>query len=139
MRNEPSRVPRSPRERKFVTSIFLAAAALTALLTAFTHRYFGEKRLIEPLVASNAGVMSHLLAKRVIRFAWHSSSLLWVGQELPLLRAAVEPRSFDPTLIGCIGGLRVVVGVFDAIATRGRDIGWPLLTAIGVFASLALV
>jgi ABC-type transport system involved in cytochrome c biogenesis permease subunit len=30
--------------------------------------------------------------------------------------------------IGCLA-----VGLFDAIATRGRHVGWPVLTAIGVF------
>jgi hypothetical protein len=122
-----------------MATAFLILATLTTLITAFTHSYFGEKRLIGPLVASNDGVMSRLLAKQVIRFAWHLTSLLWIGQALLLLRAAVNPQFFDQALIGGIGVLHVAVGLFDAIVTRGKHIGWPLLTAIGVFALLSLV
>jgi hypothetical protein len=67
-----------------LTAIFLVAAALLTLITAFTHSYFGEQRLIGPLVASSDGVM------------------------------------------------------FDAVLTRGKHIGWPMLTAIGLFSLLAL-
>lgn len=115
------------------------AAALATLLTAFAHSYFGEKRLIAPLVASDRGVMSQLLAKQVIRYAWHLTSLLWVGQALLLVRAAINPQYFDTTLVAGIGVFYIAAGLFDAVATRGRHIGWPLLTAIGLFALLALV
>jgi hypothetical protein len=122
-----------------MASSFLMAAAIAALATAATHSYFGEKRLIGPLVASDDGVMSRLLAKQVIRFAWHLTSLLWIGQALLLLRAATDPAYLDPVLIGGIGLLHVAVGLVDAVVTRGNHIGWPLLTAIGVFALLSLI
>ncbi len=122
-----------------MSSVFLFAAALTTLITAFTHSYFGEQRLIGPLVGSNDGVMSRLLAKQVIRFAWHLTSLLWIGQALLLLRAAIDPTFLDVALIGGIGVLHVAVGLFDAVVTHGKHIGWPMLTAIGVFALLAIV
>lgn len=117
----------------------LIAASLATLITAFTHSYFGEKRLIAPLVASNDGVMSRPLAKQVLRLAWHLTSLLWIGQALLLLRAAINPQYFDTTLIAGVGVLYLGIGLFDAVITRGRHIGWPLLSAIGVFALLALV
>ncbi len=122
-----------------MAAVFLVLAALTTLATAFTHSYFGEKRLIGPLVASNDGVMGRLLAKQVVRFAWHLTSLLWLGQATLLFRAAVDPMYVDPALIGGIGFLHVAVGLFDAVVTRGQHIGWPLLTAIGAFALLSLV
>jgi hypothetical protein len=121
-----------------MAAVFLYAAALTTLLTAFTHSFFGEKRLIAPLVATNDGVMSRMLAKQVVRFAWHLTSLLWIGQALLLLRAATDPSVLDTSLIGGIGVLHLAVGLFDAVVTRGKHIGWPLLTAIGVFSLLAV-
>lgn len=122
-----------------MSTIFLIAAAIATLATAATHSYFGEKRLIGPLVASNDGVMARLLAKQVIRFAWHLTSLLWIGQALLLLRAATNPEFLDAALVAGIGILHVAIGLFDAVVTRGKHIGWPLLTAIGVFALLSLV
>jgi hypothetical protein len=122
-----------------LTPIFLLAAALLTLVAAFTHSYFGERRLIGPLVASNDGVMSRMLAKQVVRFAWHLTSILWIGQTLLLLRAAFIPGYFDPMLIGGIGVVHVAFGLFDGVATRGKHIGWSMLTAIGVFSLLALI
>lgn len=122
-----------------MTQVFLVMAALATLATAFTHSYFGERRLIQPLVASSKGVMAGSLAKLVIRLAWHVTSLLWMGQALLLLREALDPGSPDRALIGGIGVLHVAVGLFDAFATRGKHVGWPMLTAIGIFSLLALL
>jgi len=120
-----------------MTRFFLIAAAVATLVTAFTHSYAGERRLIGPLVRSNAGIMSRALAKQVVRFAWHLTTLLWLGQALLLLRQA-SASSIDRGLIGGVGILYVAAGLFDAVFTRGRHIGWPLLTAIGAFALLSL-
>ena len=118
---------------------FLFSAAVTTFVTAFAHSYFGERRLIGPLVASNVGVMSVVLAKQIVRFAWHLTSLLWVGQVLLFVRVANDPSSLDRAVIGGIGVLHLGAGLFDAVFTRGRHIGWPLLAAIGCFALLSLV
>ena len=121
-----------------MTRFFLIAAAVATLVTAFTHSYFGERRLIGPLVRSNAGIMSRALAKQVVRFAWHLTTLLWLGQALLLLRAANAAPPLDRALVIGIGAMYLAAGLFDAVFTRGRHIGWPMLTAIGVFSLLSL-
>jgi hypothetical protein len=121
-----------------MTSFFLTLAAVSTLLTAFAHSYFGEKRLIGPLVAAGNGVMRSRLAQQVIRLAWHLTSLLWIAQALVLFRAAENIKYFDPTLVAGLGVLYVAIGLVDALVTRGRHLGWPLLLAIGAFALLSL-
>jgi len=121
-----------------MTRFFLIAAAVATLATAFTHSYLGERRLIGPVVASNAGIMSHALAKQVLRFGWHLLTLLWLGQALLLIRQASAAPVLDRSLIGGIGAIHLAAGLFDAVYTRGRHIGWPLLTAIGLFALISL-
>jgi len=59
-------------------NILLLAASGVCVITAFIHSYLGEKRLIAPLVNSTHGVMVNPLAKRVMRFAWHWTSMLWI-------------------------------------------------------------
>jgi hypothetical protein len=118
---------------------FLAAAGAATLLTAFVHSYFGERRLIGPMMALKTGVMSSALAKQVLRFAWHLTAALWLGQALLLLRGALDPPSVDRVVVGAIGVLHLGAGAFDAIYTRGRHIGWPLLAAIGLFCLLSLL
>ena len=102
-----------------MTSLFLALAAVSTLLTAFAHSYFGEKRLIGPLVAAANGVMRSRLAQQVIRLAWHLTSLLWIAQALVLFRAAENIKYFDPMLVGGLGVLYVAIGLVDALVSRG--------------------
>jgi len=122
-----------------MAQLFLFLAVAATLLTAFAHSFFGEKRLIQPIIASKHGVMMNDLAQQVIRMAWHLTTLLWIIQAWLLLREAMRPESMDETLILVIGLFYVFVGLFDAIVTRGKHIGWPLLTAIGVFSLLSLI
>lgn len=122
-----------------MTQVWLVAAAVATLATAFAHSYLGERRLIGPLVRSLHGVMAVPLGRQVLRGAWHLTSLLWVAQALLLLREATHPNSIDRALVGGIGWLYIAVGVFDAYLTRGKHLGWSLLTAIGAFTLLALL
>ena len=111
--------------------IWLRLAAATMVVVAFVHALVGERRLIGPLLAMNSGIMAVPLARQVMRFAWHMTSVLMV-----LCGAVVAWPAIDPPLIAIIGAAWLAAGLFDAVLTRGRHIGWPFLTAAGVFALL---
>lgn len=107
--------------------LWLSAAGMAA--TASLHSVLGEKRLIRPLLALDQGIMGVDLARRVFRFAWHAMSVLM------LVSAALVVWPGTPSaLILLTGAAWTAVGLFDAVYTRGRHIGWPALTASGLFA-----
>lgn len=111
--------------------IWLWLSAAFMATTALVHGALGEKRLIQPLLALDQGIMAVDLARRVFRFAWHAMSLLM------LVSAATVVWPGTPHgLILLVGAAWVAVGLADAFYTRGRHIGWPILTASGVFAVL---
>jgi len=122
-----------------MSHIFLYCAAACLILTAFTHSWFGERRLIGPVVASGVGVMKRDLARQVLRFAWHLTSGLWLVLAITLAHAAFTGQGAGPLFIALTGVLHLGVGLLDAILTRGQHIGWPMLTLIGVFCLLALL
>lgn len=110
-----------------MTWLWLSAACMGT--TALVHGALGEKRLIQPLMTLDDGIMGVDLARKVFRFAWHAMSVLM------LVSAAVVLWPGTPRgLILLTGAVWTAVGLFDAIYTRGRHIGWPILTASGVFA-----
>ena len=109
--------------------LWLSAALMAA--TAFVHGVLGERRLIGPLMMLDQGVMGVDLARRVFRLAWHALSLLML-----VSAAAVIWPGTPHGLILLIGAAWTATGLFDAIYTRGRHVGWPFLTASGVFALL---
>ena len=108
----------------------LSAVAMT--LTAIAHSIVGEKRLIGPLLARDIDLLSGYRAS-LVRFAWHFTSLLmvvtafvvaWPGTPVPLIRIT--------------GAMWLLAGVLDAVLTRGKHVGWPLLSAAGILALLAV-
>jgi hypothetical protein len=64
--------------------------------------------------------------------------VLWLVVAAVLLSAAFG----DPVerwLLGVIGVAHLAMGLFDAVLTRGKHIGWPLITLIGGLTLLALL
>ncbi len=111
--------------------IWLWLSAAFMATTAAVHAALGERRLIQPLLAIDAGIMAVDLARKVVRFAWHATSVLMLVSAATVVWPGT-PRD----LILLIGAAWTAVGLFDAMYTRGRHIGWPILTLSGLFAVL---
>ncbi|PZQ23209.1 MAG: hypothetical protein DI569_04975 [Sphingopyxis macrogoltabida] len=109
--------------------IWLGLSAAFMAATAVIHAVLGERRLVRPLMAIDQGVMGVDLARRVFRLAWHALSLLMLVSAASVVWPGT-PRG----LILLIGAAWTATGLFDALYTRGRHIGWPFLTASGVLA-----
>jgi len=111
--------------------IWLWLSAAFMATTAVVHGILGERRLLQPLMTLDQGIMGVELARKVFRLAWHALSLLML-----VSAASVVWPGTPRELILLIGATWSATGLFDAIYTRGRHIGWPFLTASGVFALL---
>lgn len=122
-----------------MSAILLTVSAALVVVTCLTHSLLGEKRLIGPLMALRAGVLQSDLARQVLRFAWHFTSGLGLIVAYVLFSYAREPSTIDPAMIVLIGLVLAGSGLFDAIYTRGKHIGWPLLTAAGATTLAALL
>jgi hypothetical protein len=110
-----------------VISLWLSAAFMVT--TAGVHSLLGYRRLIVPLLHSEAGPLADPLSRRIIHFAWHATSVLM------LISAMAVAWSGTPTkLIAAIGAAWLATGLFDAVYTRGRHIAWPALSGAGILA-----
>ena len=112
-----------------VTWLWLSAALM--VLTAATHSLLGEKRLIGPLLRDRGGVMASRLARTIVRYAWHVTSALMVGSALTVSWPGVPLG-----LIQGIGAIWLVLGLASLIASKGRHVGWPVLSAAGLCACI---
>jgi hypothetical protein len=108
----------------------LTVSAAMMALTASAHSIVGEKRLIGPLLALNIDMLSGYRSN-LVRFAWHFTSLLMI-----VIALLVVWPGTPVTLIKITGAMWLVAGAGDAILTRGKHIGWPLLSAAGLLALL---
>ena len=109
--------------------IWLWLSAAFMATTAVVHSVLGYRRLIVPLLHSSAGPLADPLSRRIIRFAWHATSVLM------LISAAVVawPGTSNALLI-VIGAGWLATGLFNAVYTKGRHIAWPALSGAGIFA-----
>lgn len=113
-----------------VTIALIAGAVLTAVL-GVAHSILGEKHIIRWLLAHD---LPHLSGSTsftagTIRFAWHMTSLLFLGLSgVLLVIASGAPASAVLIVIGCTFILGAALPIWF---TRGRHISWVVLVLAG--------
>ena len=103
--------------------IWLWLSAAFMVTTAGVHSIMGYRRMIVPLLRSEAGPLANPLTRRIIRFAWHATSVLML-----ISAAAVAWPGTPKHLLLVIGGGWLAAGLFDAAYTKG---GAGILAVIG--------
>lgn len=104
-------------------------SATFMVATAVVHSVAGERKLIGALLAMNQGIMANGQSRKVLRSAWHLTSLFMISNAVVVAWPGV-----DPTIKAIIGALWLAVGSMSLIATRGRHVGWPWLSGAGLTA-----
>jgi len=118
--------------------MFLYLAAILIVFTALLHSIMGEKRLITPLLNSDIPLVRNEVARPVIRFAWHATSALWLIIAAFLAKMAFLKSHDNDDLILLVGVSHIVLGACDGIISKGRHVGWPPITLIGMFSILGV-
>lgn len=121
-----------------VSNGLLFTAAVLLVVTAVAHSVLGERRLLGPLLVRREGILASDLARFILRFAWHLTSVTWAILALILVQLVRDPATARLWAAAATGVAFTAIGLFDAVASRGRHVGWPLLTAIGIAALLSL-
>lgn len=113
---------------------WLFVASVLAALASCAHSYLGERYILIRLfrrtdLPSLFG--SDVFTKRTLRFAWHLTSIAWVGAAVSFWVLGRGDAS---------GGLQVLSATFfataavTAIGSRGRHLAWLVFLAIAVAA-----
>ncbi|MGL4496150.1 MAG: hypothetical protein ACRCUX_10065 [Beijerinckiaceae bacterium] len=109
-----------------VTLLLLAAALIMAIGVA--HSWLGETKLIGPLTApaTRSGLLAQSrLARKVLRFAWHVTTVAWLGLATVLAWLAVRP--FDGSGRGVIVIIAVTFLVTAVACMAGGRRHWAWL------------
>jgi hypothetical protein len=115
--------------------LFLAAAL--ALLLAAAHSYLGERYILIRLLRRTD--LPRLFGgaeftKQTLRFAWHLTSVAWVGFAALLAVRALAPAGSWKAEGQVISVTFAVSGFAALVGSRGRHLSW-----VGFFAIAALV
>jgi hypothetical protein len=122
-----------------LSDLLVLSCAAMLILTALVHSILGEQRLIGPLLTQRDGILKLDLARFLLRAVWHFMSVTFAIIAVSLVASTGTWISTKTALLAAsalgIGGC----GLYDAVGSRGRHIGWPMLVLIGILAALALI
>jgi hypothetical protein len=119
-----------------MSTLALLFAGMISIAAGLIHSWLGERKLLGPVLASMA---EGSVARRVLRFAWHLTSLAWAAVGAILVALALSPPDrlgFSVLLIVTV--LLWLNGLVSFLAGGVRHIGWPLFCAAAAAATLVL-
>jgi hypothetical protein len=114
-------------------SIPLMIGAILAVLLAAGHSYLGERYLLTRLFRRED--LPKLLGgteftKRTLRFAWHLTSVAWLGFAAALVLLASPDRDIGQSLARIIAVTFGLSGLVTLFGSRGRHLAWLVFFAI---------
>ena len=116
----------------------LTFASLLIVATMLVHSLLGQRRIIRPLLDDGTGIMQKPLARFIVPFAWHLTSFIGLIVAAVLFAWAWLPDQAVIIGLATTGVVFAVGGIWDAIGSRGKHVGWLPLTLIGLLALVAL-
>jgi hypothetical protein len=114
-----------------VQNLALQAAGSLAILVAIAHGAIGELRVLTKPSIEETG------RRDILRMVWQASTVDWIGFGILLIAApSLDSPAARQWIIGVAVAVYGYAAVGNAIANRGRHIGWCLM---GIVVSLALI
>ena len=110
----------------------LIAAGLTTLIAA-AHSYLGERYILirlfrRPDLPKLFGGVE--FTKQTLRFAWHITSIAWLGLAALMALLASSPGAGERTHARLIAAIFGLSGVAALLGSKGRHLSWIVFFAI---------
>jgi hypothetical protein len=120
--------------------VSLLIAAGLVLLLAVAHSYLGERYLLVRLLRRSD--LPKLLGrveftKQTLRFAWHITSIAWLGLATLLLLMSSAPGAAYRAQARVIAAVFGLSGVAALLGSRGRHLSWIVFFAIAALVWLS--
>ena len=119
-----------------MNDILLISGAILTLLIAAAHSYLGERYILVRLFRhSNLPQLfgSDTFTKQTLRFAWHLTTIAWIGLASVLLIGVVVPSSDQlSTLLKAISLTFFISAVVTLIGSRGCHLAWVVFLSISL-------
>lgn len=107
--------------------VWLITGAITLTILAGLHSYIGETQLLQQLLArSDLPVLQGSVdyTKAIIRWAWHLTSVAWLGFAAIFIGLMQVPSEGRQMLGMILAGILGISGIIAFMAARGRHLAW---------------
>jgi hypothetical protein len=118
----------------------LLAAAAILVLTAAAHSFLGERYILIRLFRRDDLPRlfgGDAFTKRVLRFAWHLTSIAWLGFAGILVVLARDQATPWVALLNVVAATFACHAALTALASRGRHLAWLAFAAVAILVWLA--
>ena len=120
----------------------LVAAAALLVALGIAHSTLGERYILVRLFRHELPRLfgSDWFTRRTLRFAWHLTSVAWIGLAVALVQlGGVDPLASRRWALLAIAGTFLVSGVVAAAASKGRHLSWIAFLAVAALVGWAAV
>ncbi|WDE07590.1 hypothetical protein SG34_012285 [Thalassomonas viridans] len=116
--------------------MLILAAALT-LFIGIVHSYLGERYLLSRLFKRDnlpQLLGSDWFTKRVLRFAWHLTTVAWFGFAAIFVALSGSAELKQGVVLTIISVVFLMSGLVSFSFTKGKHISWVIFWAIAALA-----
>ena len=120
----------------------LIGAAALAIFIGIVHSYLGERYILVRLFKRNNLPKlfgSDWFTKRVLRFAWHLTTVAWWGFAAILYIISGSKENIEKQILIIIAVVFLASGLLSATFTKGKHISWVvfwLISGISIYVAM---
>ncbi len=120
----------------------LIGAAALAIFIGIVHSYLGERYILVRLFKRNNLPKlfgSDWFTKRVLRFAWHLTTIAWWGFAAILYIISGSNENIEKQILIIIAVVFLASGLLSATFTKGKHISWVvfwLISGISIYVAM---
>lgn len=110
----------------------LITSALLIIFLGLVHSYLGERYILIRLFKRDLPKLlgSDWFTKRVLRFAWHLTTVAWFGLAGILFILSTPSEYVHKQILIVIAIVFLVSGLLSAVFTKGKHISWLFFWSI---------
>lgn len=120
----------------------LLVGSLLLLFIGFIHSYLGEKYILIRLFKRDnlpRLLGSEWFTKRILRFAWHLTTIAWWGFSVILYLLSNPSDNFRSEILTTIAVVFAMSGVVSLLFTRGKHLSWLFFFGIAITCLLDVI
>ena len=119
----------------------LTIAAVLAIAIGLIHSFFGEKYILIRLFKRDLPKLlgSDWFTKRVLRFAWHLTTVAWFGLAAILLAVAYRPEQLAMISLYIVCVVFALSGLMAFVSSHGKHYSWIVFWSIAALSCYVAV